>query len=199
MIMMRNILLIYLLFLMAACTAPTTKVTLLPDKDGKTGRVLVKSEDTIVELSEAYTFVSVSGAAEPIKVQEAAPAKIQKESEKLFTAEPESTVHFILYFDYDSTNLTEKSRRLLVKIIDAILQRKHAEVNIIGHTDTKGSDKHNRELSLGRAKSVDKILRKYYKGLKNVHIQSFGEKDLLIPTGDNVDEPKNRRVEIMIR
>jgi len=30
-------------------------------------------------------------------------------------------------------------------------------------------------------------------------VQSRGERELLVPTADNVDEPRNRRVEIRLR
>lgn len=197
--MIKYLIPIFALLLAAGCAKPTTKVTLLPGKDGKIGKVVVKSEEASVELTKPYTFVSVTGEVEPIKIKKASPSQIKKDSKKLFVAEPEGTVHFILYFEHDSTTLTDSSRRQLTTIIDTIIRRRYAEVNIIGHTDTKGSDKHNRELSLRRARSVEKSLRSYYRDLKNAHIQSFGEKDPLIETGDNVSEPRNRRVEVMIR
>ncbi len=197
--MIRNILLIFTLILMAACTAPTTKVTLLPDESGKTGKLIIKSEKSSVELTKAYTFVAVADEGEHIEVRNASPEKIQMESEQLFKSEPEKTVHFIIYFEHNSTQLTEESRRQIPQIIEALIARKHAEVNIIGHTDTKGSEKHNIQLSLKRARQVEKTLRSYYRAMKNAYIQSFGEKDPLIPTADNVSEARNRRVEIMIR
>lgn len=197
--MIRNIIFVLSIILAAACTAPTTKVTLLPDENGKTGKVVIKSKKSSVELTQPYTFVAIVDEGEKIEVRTATPKTIQLESEQLFENEPEKTVHFILYFEYDSTRLTDESRRLVPKIISAIIDRKYAEINIIGHTDTKGSDKHNIELSLQRATEVEKILRSYYREMKDVYIQSFGEKDLLIPTADDVSEERNRRVEIMIR
>ena len=72
------------------------------------------------------------------------------------------------------------------------------EISIIGHTDTKGSDDINKNLSQKRALAVEKILKDYMPSLDRVDVQSFGSKDQLVPTPPNVNEPRNRRVEILV-
>jgi outer membrane protein OmpA-like peptidoglycan-associated protein len=65
---------------------------------------------------------------------------------------------------------------------------------IAGHTDTVGGADHNLKLSQARARSIAAWLRK-----RGVHIpiayEGFGESSLLVVTTDNVDEPRNRRVD----
>ena len=205
--MIRNIALLVLLFFLTAC-APTkpsptggsiTKVTLLPDTEGKTGIVAIRNETSTVELKQAYSYVAVSDVKQTIKVQRAEKETVKKEIEELIEVEPSKPKQFLLYFKYDSTELTPQSRKLLPVVVQTIKEREYAEISVIGHTDTKGSAKHNLKLSMQRARVVEKLLKEVKKDLKNVLVQSFGENDLLIPTGDNVSEVKNRRVEIMIR
>jgi peptidoglycan-associated lipoprotein len=182
-----------------AATVPSTKVVLLPDEDNKTGIVMVYSDTATIELSEPYSYVMVDDTTTVPVVMTTDPAVIKKETELLMKAEPEPTLHFILHFDHDSTNLTAQSRQLIPQILQALENRKHAEISIIGHTDTRGPARHNIELSLERAQEVERVIREYDKDLQHIGIQGFGEKDLLVPTADEVSEERNRRVEIMIR
>jgi outer membrane protein OmpA-like peptidoglycan-associated protein len=67
-----------------------------------------------------------------------------------------------------------------------------------GHTDTVGSHQYNQDLSERRAESVaqELIVRDVLPG--RLIVRGFGETQPLVPTGDNVNEPQNRRVEIQI-
>ena len=74
------------------------------------------------------------------------------------------------------------------------------DISITGHTDTVGSDEDNVSLGLKRARSVAEL----FEGIKlvvreRIIVTSHGEKNLLIPTRDNVPEPRNRRIEVTVR
>ena len=71
-------------------------------------------------------------------------------------------------------------------------------LNIIGHTDATGSKEFNLKLSLERARAVEKVLIGSGIDIDTLRLQSFGENDPLVPTADGVEEPKNRRVEVMV-
>lgn len=67
-----------------------------------------------------------------------------------------------------------------------------------GYTDTVGSSSSNDALSRRRAISIAQYMRK--KGVRvPVYIQGFGERALAVETGDNVDEPANRRAVFIVR
>ena len=66
-------------------------------------------------------------------------------------------------------------------------------MEIIGHTDQKGSNKYNDKLSLKRAKSVYKYLIKQNVNKSRLDVNSFGEYQL---AGD-IDQ-YNRRVEFKV-
>jgi outer membrane protein OmpA-like peptidoglycan-associated protein len=68
---------------------------------------------------------------------------------------------------------------------------------IAGHTDTVGRSEDNLRLSVRRAEAISKWFRKRGLSLSIVY-EGFGESSLLVPTRDNVDEPRNRRVDYIL-
>jgi len=101
----------------------------------------------------------------------------------------------IIYFDFDKANLSEVSKNKIKKFI---IDNKNiiSEYIVIGHTDTKGSNKYNQQLSLKRAESVKKILINFGINSKQIKILGKGETSPLVITGDDVKHPANRRAEI---
>ncbi|MEH0018158.1 MAG: OmpA family protein [Desulfobacter sp.] len=176
-----------------------TTVILLPQSDGSTGSVLIRNQASATRLDKPYTYTRSASPTAGFVIQKADPEKIKATYAELFAAEPAKPVHFILYFDTDSTRLTPASRGLLPQISQSAKERAPSEISIIGHTDTQGTPAYNIDLSLARARAVAEILARYDTGLKQLYIQGFGEYDLLVPTPDNTPEARNRRVEIMIR
>ena len=68
---------------------------------------------------------------------------------------------------------------------------------IAGHTDTVGTAAHNLKLSQDRARSIASWFRK--RGVKlPISFEGFGETSLEVKTADNVDEPRNRRVDYVL-
>lgn len=68
---------------------------------------------------------------------------------------------------------------------------------IAGHTDTVGSASTNLKLSQDRARSIAAWFRK--RGVKlPIAFEGFGETSPEVKTADNVDEPKNRRVDYVL-
>jgi outer membrane protein OmpA-like peptidoglycan-associated protein len=112
---------------------------------------------------------------------------------------PQPVQHFDLYFELQSDELTEDSRATLKEILRAVGERPAPEVTVIGHTDTTGTTAANYELGLKRAAAIRSLLVSGGVDAALVEIASHGEADLLIPTGDDTAEPRNRRVEITIK
>jgi outer membrane protein OmpA-like peptidoglycan-associated protein len=68
---------------------------------------------------------------------------------------------------------------------------------IAGHTDTVGSAAHNLRLSQDRARAIAAWFRK--RGVKlPISFEGFGETSPEVKTADNVDEPRNRRVDYVL-
>ena len=81
-------------------------------------------------------------------------------------------------------------------IIDFININKPNKIIIIGYTDSDGTDSHNLELSLNRAKEVMTLLTN---NNININIETFGKgKANPVATNTNsIGKSKNRRVEII--
>jgi len=181
--------------LLGGC-ASKSYVTLLENPDGTTGQVVVRGsagEQTIATARHAAPLDGSAPAA-PVDAQ-----KFDKDFGAALAAQPPLPERFLLYFESGGANLTAESAALLPKIIENAARRPGVDVSIIGHTDTVGKPEANEKLALDRARSVAELIKT--RGL-NVHalsVESHGERNLLVPTADETDEPKNRRVEISIR
>ena len=101
----------------------------------------------------------------------------------------------IVYFDFDKSNLSSVSINSLKKFLNAN-KEKINKFLIVGHTDTKGSNKYNNTLSLERAITVKNILLKNGINEEKINILALGENSLRVKTKDNVAHPANRRAEI---
>ena len=70
------------------------------------------------------------------------------------------------------------------------------EYLVVGHTDTKGTNKYNLSLSIKRAEVVKEILINYGFNQSSIKILGKGEETLAVDTPDDTKQPANRRVEI---
>ena len=112
--------------------------------------------------------------------------------------------HEEVTFETDSADVrgTEgpKLEATLAKIADAVEQHKDLgtiTLYVAGHTDTVGSAEHNMELSRRRAQSIASWFRRH--GIRiPIAAAGFGESAPFVKTADEVDEPKNRRVDYVL-
>lgn len=181
--------------LLAGC-AGKSYVVLLENPDGGTGKVVVKGRQGEQVIDQAGHGAALDGSGKAAVVPA---ATIEKDFASAIAARPLLPERFQLYFESGGTRLTPASLALLPTIIEAAARRPAVDVSVIGHSDTVGPAEANRTLALQRAQSIADLIRA--RGLK-VHalsIESHGESNLLVPTRDEVAEPRNRRVEISLR
>lgn len=74
-----------------------------------------------------------------------------------------------------------------------------ADIVVVGHTDALGSDATNDALALKRAQTVRASILGRGIAADSVSAVGRGKRELLVPTPDGVAEPRNRRVEILVR
>ena len=101
----------------------------------------------------------------------------------------------IIYFDFDQFNLSEVSKDKIKKFLNnygSVIN----EYLVVGHTDTKGTNKYNLSLSIKRAEVVKEILINYGINQSSIKILGKGEESLAVDTPDDTKQPANRRVEI---
>jgi outer membrane protein OmpA-like peptidoglycan-associated protein len=195
---LRLTLLFFLITLSFGC-AKRTLVALAPDPDGKVGSVYVTNEAGEVSLDAPYQATSVGETRQrPTKPENLGREKIVGIFAEALSIQPARPRHFLLYFDRD-VSLTSESEKLLLGIIAAIRERNSADISVVGHTDTVGSREYNTELSQRRAASVADLLVGLGVAAETIRTTSHGKENPLIPTADNVSEPRNRRVEVDVR
>jgi outer membrane protein OmpA-like peptidoglycan-associated protein len=181
-----------------------TLVALLPDADaGTTGRVAVSNKASTgkppVELARAResTLVGLNGSTTRITVL--SDDEVQKQFGSILLALPPAPKHFILFFRFESDELTDESRALVPDILRAVKEWPSPEVVATGHTDTTGTSASNFELGMKRATMVRALLADAGLDPASVEVTSHGEAALLVRTPDDTYEPRNRRVEITIK
>ncbi|MBV8192550.1 MAG: OmpA family protein [Alphaproteobacteria bacterium] len=106
---------------------------------------------------------------------------------------------FMVFFDWDRSNLSQQALATIQQAADAFRQKGNARITATGHTDTSGPESYNMALSLRRANAVKDALVRDGVPAQAITVIGMGEKGLLVPTGDGVREPQNRRVEIVIQ
>lgn len=184
--------------LLCACAAPPVgRVTLMPDGDGKVGKVSVTTPTEQQGLDQAYTQVAVARDGH-LSTSQVDAASFVAANAHLLQVLPAPPYSAILYFVAGTSELTRASAALLPEVAARIRERSPTRISVIGHTDTTGSDEINARLGLERAREVDRLLHREMKELGPTTVQSFGSRDPLVPTGPQVDEPRNRRVEIHV-
>ncbi len=101
-------------------------------------------------------------------------------------------------FATGSYSVSPGFQNLLDRVANSLTQYPNSLVDVYGYTDTVGSASSNQRLSEQRAQAVSNYL--IGRGVSSARIRwmGFGETNLKVATGDNVNEPMNRRVEIKI-
>lgn len=103
-----------------------------------------------------------------------------------------------IYFDFDKTTLKSESFVELNKVVDFLKRNPNVEIEIHGHTDNKGSDDYNLELSQGRSQAVmDYIVSQ---GIEAYRLAAIGYGETKPIDTNDTDEGRanNRRVEVTV-
>jgi outer membrane protein OmpA-like peptidoglycan-associated protein len=182
--------------------APSVRslVVVLPEPDGDVqGRATVSNKAGTVELIEANASTQVTEDQQPSQPTLLAEADVRRLFGDALSDLPADAQHFTLYFLLDSDELTVESKDSLSLIQKTVKARPVPEVAIIGHSDTRGSSASNYTLGFKRASAVRAMLLVTGLDPALVDIASHGEAELLVPTPDDIHEPRNRRVEIVIK
>ena len=185
--------------------APTNRdlIVLLPDPDGKVGMIRVTTKGGSQTLDKPGQAIEVEGVGEP----STDPKPLgEKEMTSVFgpalAAQPDLKarfVSFVLLFDRDTTSLTHESKKMLPEVVRTIRNRKSSEVYVTGHTDRVGAEDYNTGLSSKRADTVRDFLVSTGVSSSALVVSFYGESMPLVPTEDEVAEPRNRRVEVIVR
>jgi outer membrane protein OmpA-like peptidoglycan-associated protein len=173
-------------------------VVVLPGPDGKVGMVVVERDGERVVLNQPYAASRIVSGGGP-QAQRLAEGEVQREFGSMLAALPGRPKSFLLYFLEGSDEFTPESRVELDKMLAELRERGAPDVVVIGHTDRVGNVQFNDRLSLQRAERVRGELVKLGIAEARVQIAGRGEREPLVPTDDEIAEPRNRRVEVSVR
>jgi outer membrane protein OmpA-like peptidoglycan-associated protein len=180
-----------------ACATQTGTVVLLPEKDGKDAAVAVRQSDGQVVLSEPYAAARLTTAGP--QAYKSNPQEVQALFGAALAAQPSRPAQFTLFFVEGKNDLTEESSREVAAVFAEIAKRPVPDVVVVGHTDAVGTNQVNDPLSQQRAEVIRAGLIRNGIAPENITAVGRGKRELLVPTADGVAEPRNRRVEIIVR
>ena len=185
---------------LTACAPKAAQVVLVPDRDGHVGVVTVTNAKGSATLDEAQEGVRIRSAdTAPGRPEIVPSATIQEIFGVALAAEPPAPLVSIIYFATGSAEIPADAVPVLDEAIAEIRQRQSLDVSVDGHTDTSGDPEVNMRLSLARAEAVRSRLVAAGVPPSIITLRYHGKGDLLVQTADNVDEPRNRRVEVVVR
>tara|TARA_B110000444_G_scaffold136498_1_gene128117 strand:- start:452 stop:1357 length:906 start_codon:yes stop_codon:yes gene_type:complete len=149
-------------------------------------------------MHDIYNLLAEEDEREEVaKVTEQEVEKTETPQVVIVTENEKKEVMQIIYFDFDNSKLSEVSKNTLFDFLDKN-KKKLSRYIIFGHTDTKGHDKYNMDLSIKRAGSVKQALLDQGIASDDISILGKGENELAIDTPDNTKHPANRRAEVKI-
>ncbi|NOS97464.1 MAG: OmpA family protein [Methylotenera sp.] len=197
---MKKIITLLLLSLLTACATTRDKVILLPQANGQASAVEVMSnEGNKVVLDQPYQAVKGKSNGKWTANNSVNADFVKSNYSDLINLQPLNEARYILYFKPNTSELTQESSAQLPEIINDASARSGGEISIFGYTDTVGAADGNQALSQQRALIIKNILIKSGFNADLITATGRGELNLAVPTDDEVDEAKNRRVEITVR
>jgi len=188
-------LIVALAVLAGACSTGT--VVLLPEKDGHDTALLVKQGDQELLLNRPYAAAKQT----PFGPQgyRSSPEEVDTVFGAALAAQPMRPTQFTFYFIEGRDEFTDASKQIVDGVFAEIARRPVPDVLVIGHTDAVGTDQINDALSRQRAETVRVALIAHGIAPENITAIGRGKRDPVVPTADGVAEPRNRRVEIVVR
>jgi OmpA-OmpF porin, OOP family len=205
-------LLVVLVAALSACSTPAPtpaqppaavlRVVLLPQIDAnghaRSTAIEVKSSTGARVLSTPLA-VAEWDARGQLNERTASAAEIQTRYATVLNMQPPPPETRVLQFLPGSANLTPESVAELPTLLAKARARMGGELVVVGHTDRQGTAEANDALSLQRAQRVAQMLVEQGFPSELITAVGRGEREPLVPTADGVEEPRNRRAEVIIR
>jgi outer membrane protein OmpA-like peptidoglycan-associated protein len=185
--------------LLSACSTTKELVVLLPGEDGQAGAVAIAEPQrtTLLDTPLGAAKIDTQGRVTKGTLTE---EEVNRTFAQALAAQPPKPIKFILRFMENSTEIMSESRADLADLLAEVARRQAVEVEITGHTDHLGQAATNDRLSQERAEAVRDLL--VDSGLQASFIRTVGRGDrepLIPPQPGQKAEPRNRRVEVIVR
>ncbi|MCB2092674.1 MAG: OmpA family protein [Alphaproteobacteria bacterium] len=135
--------------------------------------------------------------------------KMDKQAEKIKTTVPDAKVERVgegivvefsskVLFAFDRSDLSGDAKTSLNKLVTVLNEYPDTDIELQGHTDSKGSDAYNQELSTRRAGAVAGYLSQKGIAASRVTLKGLGETQPKYDNDTATGRSQNRRVEFLI-
>lgn len=121
-------------------------------------------------------------------------AEVERVNEGIKVTFNESIVNFA----FNSSELTSSAKNNLEKLADVLRNNPDTNINIFGHTDSKGTDSYNQALSERRANAVVNYLSSLGVARNRMNARGLGENEPIATNETEAGRAQNRRVEFTI-
>ena len=103
-----------------------------------------------------------------------------------------------IVFPFDSDDLLPQARTNLKTLADNLSKVPNTDLMIVGHTDARGTDDYNLNLSRERARAAAEYLISQGVGSSRIRTMGLGETEPVASNDDDAGRSRNRRVEVAI-
>ena len=121
-------------------------------------------------------------------------AEVERVGEGIKVTMKENMVNF----GFDSSDLTSAAKANLDKLAQVLKNNMDTNINIYGHTDSKGTDAYNLSLSERRAAAVKNYLVSQGVSASRMFTMGVGEREPIASNDTDAGRAENRRVEFAI-
>lgn len=105
----------------------------------------------------------------------------------------------IFLFEFNSAIFDQIQKMRLDSTLHKISKEDVEKVEILGFTDSIGSEAYNLELSIKRAEAIKQVFNEFGYPDKKTEIKGFGEYHPAAPNSDENGRKKNRRAELILK
>ncbi|MDR0804002.1 MAG: OmpA family protein [Rickettsiales bacterium] len=104
---------------------------------------------------------------------------------------------FEIRFDFNRAEIKPEYEAVIRKLVATTQENRNVKISVVGHTDTVGTNSYNYALGGRRAEQVRNMLIQYGIPGSQIVAVSSGKTDPKVPTGDQVKNAENRRVNVI--
>ena len=167
--------------------------------DGKTAELESLSDDALIEMINSKglgDLIVLDADGNLANREELIQALMDDAATMLAIIEnfKNSSDSFILYFDYDDTEIDEVSTRKIIEHANFMQDNPSLSLRLEGHADERGTREYNLALGENRALSVKEVLSLYNLD-DRILVVSYGEESPILVGSNEMAWEENRRVE----
>lgn len=111
---------------------------------------------------------------------------------------PVAPVSYMVFFELGSTKISDQSQNTVAQAAQVFKSKANARISVTGYADTVGSPAVNMQISTARANKVRDDLIANGVPAAAITTRGAGEEGLLVGTGPQAVEPRNRRAVLVI-